>query len=108
MLYIVDGYISNTSVASWSEFLATDPEVVALPSSGYGTGFTHVSLVRLSVELVEWNSSDSGSRKSRLTAVDIRCTDHATRCPQKLARTLPTSGGRSVGIVRAKVREFSL
>jgi hypothetical protein len=29
-------------------------------------------------ELLEWKSSGSGSRKSRLTAVGIRCADHAT------------------------------
>jgi hypothetical protein len=40
--------------------------------------------------------------------VGIRCADHATLYPQKLALTSPTSGGRSAGIVRsrAKAREF--
>jgi hypothetical protein len=37
-----------------------------------------LSLVRITEELLEWKSSGSGSRKSRLTAVWIRCTDHAT------------------------------
>jgi hypothetical protein len=37
-----------------------------------------LSLVRITEELVEWESSGSGSRKSRLTAVGIRCADHAT------------------------------
>jgi hypothetical protein len=39
-------------------------------------------------------------KKAENTAVGIRCADHATPLdPQKLALTLPTSGGRSVGIV---------
>ena len=40
----------------------------------------------------------------------IRCADHMTPLyPQKLALTLPTGGGRSVGIVRlrTKATEFS-
>jgi hypothetical protein len=37
-----------------------------------------LSLMRVTVELLEWKSSGSGSRKPRLTAVGIRCTDHAT------------------------------
>jgi hypothetical protein len=39
----------------------------------------------------------------------IHCADHATpSIPQKLALTSPTSGGRSVGIVRlqTKAKEF--
>jgi hypothetical protein len=40
----------------------------------------------------------------------IRRADHATHYPQKLALTLPTSCGRSVGIVRSRTKatEFSL
>jgi hypothetical protein len=37
-----------------------------------------LSLVRIPEELLEWKSSGSGSRKSGLTAVGIRCADHAT------------------------------
>jgi hypothetical protein len=43
--------------------------------------------------------------------VGIRCADHVTPlCPQKLALTSPTGGGRSVGIVRLRTEamEFSL
>jgi hypothetical protein len=41
--------------------------------------------------------------------VGIRCADHATPYPQKLALTSPTCGGRSVGIVRSRTKaaEFS-
>jgi hypothetical protein len=35
------------------------------------------SLVIITEELLEWKSSGSRPRKSRLTAVGIRCTDHA-------------------------------
>jgi hypothetical protein len=49
--------------------------------------------------------------KTENTAVGIRCADHATPLyPQKLALSSPTSGGRSVGIVRlrSKASEFFL
>jgi hypothetical protein len=37
-------------------------------------------------------------QKAEITAVWIRCGDHATRSAQKLALTSQTCGGRSVGI----------
>jgi hypothetical protein len=37
-----------------------------------------LSLVRITEELLEWESRGSGSRKSRLKAVGIRCDDNAT------------------------------
>jgi hypothetical protein len=60
-----------------------------------------LSLVSITEELLEWKSNGFGSRKARLTAVGIRCSDHVTL-------TSPTSG-RSVGIfrLRTKATEFS-
>jgi hypothetical protein len=46
-----------------------------LRSIGSGTGSTQPHECE---ELLEWKSSGSGSRKPRLTAMGIRCTDHAT------------------------------
>jgi hypothetical protein len=37
-----------------------------------------LSLVIVTEKLLEWKNSGSGSRKSRLTAVGIRCADHMT------------------------------
>jgi hypothetical protein len=68
---------------------------------------SHVWIIE---ELLEWKSSGSGSRKPRLTAMEIRCADHATpSIRKKVALTSPTSGGRSVGIVRfwTKATEFN-
>jgi hypothetical protein len=53
-----------------------------------------------------WWSSGSGSRKPRLTAVGIRCAEYATPSIQKkLTLILPTSGGRSVGIVCLRTKK---
>jgi hypothetical protein len=68
----------TASVIYSSQFLATDPEVSGsilgatnfLGSSESGTGSTQP-------RQDNW-SSGSGSRKSRLTAVAIRCADHST------------------------------
>jgi hypothetical protein len=64
-----------------------------------------LSLMSISEELLEWKSSGSGSRKSRLIAVGICCTLY----PQKLVLTSPTCCGRSVDIVclLAKATGFS-
>jgi hypothetical protein len=64
-----------------------------------------LSLVRIIEELREWKSCGSGSRKPRLTAVGIRCGDHATpSIRKKLALTSPRSGGCSVSIVRLRTK----
>jgi hypothetical protein len=60
------------------------------------------------IKLDSQNASRSG--KQRLTAVGTCYADHVTPLyPQKLARTSPTGGGRSVGIVRSRTKatEFS-
>jgi hypothetical protein len=41
------------------------------------------SLVRITEELREWKNSGFGSRKSTLTAMGIRCADHATHSIRK-------------------------
>jgi hypothetical protein len=44
-------------------------------------------------------------KKTELTAGGIRCADHVTpSIRKKLALTSPTSGGRSVGIVRLRTK----
>jgi hypothetical protein len=94
-----------------SEFLATDPEV----------------RVRFSALLYFLRSSGSGTRsteprehkeekveapvyKTEITTAGIRQADHvAPYIRKKLALTSPTSGGRSVSIVRSRTQatEFS-
>jgi hypothetical protein len=67
--------------------------------------FVYSDLLKYFVRL----SSEVRSRKPRLRPQGIRRTDHATSLyPQELALTSPTSGGRSIGIVRSgtKTMEF--
>jgi hypothetical protein len=68
-----------------SEFLATDPEVLgSIPGATrfsekqWGWKGVH-SLMSITEELLEWKSSGSGSRKSRLTAVGV--VGDSLRCP---------------------------
>jgi hypothetical protein len=64
-------------------------------------------LEKIIAALAEKTGSDLKNRKYGL---GIRCTDHVTCIyPQKLALTSPTSGGRSVCIIRSqtKATEFS-
>jgi hypothetical protein len=64
-----------------------------------------LSLVGIIEELLEWKSSGSALENRDLTAVEIRCADHATpSIRKKLALTSPTSNGRSVGIVRLRTK----
>jgi hypothetical protein len=64
-----------------------------------------LSLVSITEELLEWNTSGSGSRELRLPAMGILRADHATSSVCKmLALTLSTSGGRSLGIVRLRTK----
>jgi hypothetical protein len=57
-------------------------------------------------ELLEWKSSGSGLENG--PGNSLRWPRN-TLCPQRLALTSPTSGGRSVSIVRLRIKatEFS-
>jgi hypothetical protein len=84
-----------------------------LSSNGSGTGSTQPREPREVNWGATWIKRSNGtrSRKQRLTAVGIRCADHASPLyPQKLALTSPTGGGRFVGIVRSRTKatEFRL
>jgi hypothetical protein len=66
------------------------------------------SLVSTIAELLERKSTGSGLETEN-TAVGIRDADHvAPSTRKKLALTLPTSGGRSVGIVRSRTEATEL
>jgi hypothetical protein len=60
-------------------------------------------------ELLERKSSCSGLESREYGRKDPSLWPHGTLYPQKLALTSPTSGGRSVGIVRSRTEatEFS-
>jgi hypothetical protein len=68
-----------------------------------------LSLVNTTEELLERNSSGSGLESREYAGRDPSRWPRVTFYPQKLSLTLPTSGGRSVGIVRSRtqVTEFS-
>jgi hypothetical protein len=63
-----------------------------------------LSLVSTIEELLGRKSNGSGP-KEEITAAGDRLTDHKTPlCPQKLALTSSTIGGRLVGIVRTRIQ----
>jgi hypothetical protein len=62
-----------------------------------------LSLVRIIEELLEWKSSGSGQENRKRPGDPLRWPRN-TLYPQKLALTLPTKGGRSVGIVRLRTK----
>jgi hypothetical protein len=63
-----------------------------------------LSLVRIIEELLEWKSTSSG-QENRINGLrDPLRWSRDTLYPQKLALTSPTSGGRSVGIVRLRTK----
>jgi hypothetical protein len=79
-----------------------------LRRSGSGTGSTQPREYNWAAT---WKVASLGSRKPRLTAVgDPLRWPRDIFYPQKLALTSPTSGGRSVSIVRfrTKATEFSV
>jgi hypothetical protein len=63
-----------------------------------------LSLVRIIEELLEWKSSGSGQGNRINGKGDPLCWPRDTFYPQKLALTSPTSGVRSVGIVRLRTK----
>jgi hypothetical protein len=63
-----------------------------------------LSLVRVTEELLEWKSSGSGQENRINDRVDPLRWPRDTIYLQKLALTSPTSGGRSVGIVRLRTK----
>jgi hypothetical protein len=67
------------------------------------------SLVGTIEKLLEIKRSGSGLKIREYGRRDPSCWPRGTLYPQKLALTLPSSGGRSVGIVRIRTQttEFS-
>jgi hypothetical protein len=63
-----------------------------------------LSLVRTIEELLERKSIDSDLENREYGRRDSSRLPSGTPYPQKLALTLPTSGGRSVGIVLARTQ----
>jgi hypothetical protein len=63
-----------------------------------------LSLVRTIEELLEWKSSGSGQENRINGRGDPLRWPRDTLYPQKLSLTSPTSGGRSVGIVRLRTK----
>jgi hypothetical protein len=95
--------LSSNGQSSWLQIQRSRVRLPALPdflrSSLSGTMSTQPREDNWGASWME------KSRKSRLTAVGIRCANHATPLyPQTLALTSPTSGGRSVDIVRLRTK----
>jgi hypothetical protein len=67
-----------------------------------------LSLVSTIEELFERKSSCSGLENRDYSRSDQSRLPPGTFCPQKLALTLPTRGGRSVGIVRSQTKATEL
>jgi hypothetical protein len=97
----------------WSEFLATDPEALVrfpeLPENKVvGLERCPPRLVSTTEELFDIKVA-APVYKTENTAARIRHVDHvATSIRKKLAITSPTSGGRSVGIVRPRTQTMEL
>jgi hypothetical protein len=63
-----------------------------------------LSLVRIIEELLEWKSSGSGQENRINGRGRPLLWPRDTLYPQKLALNSPTSGGRSIGIVRLRTK----
>jgi hypothetical protein len=104
-------------VVKWAKFLAADPEarvrfrryqifcVVV-----FFNGVQSASWVQLREELLERNNSGSGLENREHGRKDPSRWPCGTLYPQMLALTTPTSGSRSIGIVRSRTQatEFVL
>jgi hypothetical protein len=108
--FLFNGQVWTTSMVWWSEFLATDPEV-GFDSRCYQIFWERVglergplSLVSTTEELLERNSSGSGLETREYDHRDPSRWPRGTLNTQMLALTRPTSGGRSVGIVRSRTK----
>jgi hypothetical protein len=68
-----------------------------------------LSLVSTTEELLGIKSRGSGLETREYCSRDPSCRPRSTLCPQNLALTSPTRGGRSVAIVRSRTQatEFS-
>jgi hypothetical protein len=109
--------ISDNGPPLWSEFLAIDPEVVgSIPGA---SRFSEKQRVWNGVHSASWGQLRSyleGKVAAPIYKTEINNRRNLLRWPcdtlypQKLALTSPTSGGRSVGIVRSRTKatEFSL
>jgi hypothetical protein len=89
-------------VIKWSEFLATDPEAPGLERGP-------LRLERKTEELLEGKVAPPVYKTEINDRGNPLRWPRDTLYPQKLALTSPTSGGRSVGIVRSRIKatEFS-
>jgi hypothetical protein len=67
-----------------------------------------LSLVRIIEELLEWKSNSSGQENRINDRGDLSRWPRDTLYPQKLELTSPTSGGRSVGIVRLPTKDHGV
>jgi hypothetical protein len=96
-------------VVQWSEFSATDPEArvrfpALLEKKVLGLERGPLSLVSTTEKLLDRKVA-APVWKIENTAVGIRYADHvAPSIRKKLAITSPTSGVRSVGIVRSRTQ----
>jgi hypothetical protein len=67
-----------------------------------------LSLVSTTEKVLERKSSDSGLERREYGRRDFSRLPRGTLYPQKLALTSPTSGGRSVVIVRSRTKAMEL
>jgi hypothetical protein len=67
-----------------------------------------LSLVSVTEELLKWKSSGSGLENREYGRGHPLCWPRDTLYPQKLALTLPTCGGRSIGIARLRTKTTEL